>query len=97
MDTSTLISSAPSAAVALAGLWLFITGKIHSDSEFKKLEAENEQLRKALASERLAVNETAQAGGVTNQLISALASLAASRQDPPAPRPRDITAKDIGL
>jgi hypothetical protein len=96
LELGPLISSAPSAAVAIAMLWLFISGKIHSDREFKALEAENAELKRALAAERQAVNETAAAGGVTNQLIGALASLAAGRQDAPLPR-RDVTAKDLGL
>ena len=77
MDLTALIASSPSAAVALVILSLFIAGKIHSDSEYRKLEAENEDLKKALAAERQAVNETAQTGTVTNQLIGALTQIAA--------------------
>ena len=73
------------ALVVLAiGISLFLTGKIHSDREFSKLEKENELLRQessqyrfALDTERKTVNEAVSAGQVTNQLISALTAIAA--------------------
>ena len=99
-----LITGTGGALVVLV-LWVyaFYTGKIHSESEFGKLEeenkalrAENEGLRLALGTERKTVNETASAGQVTNQLISALAGLAAGRAPIPLPR-ADLTAGDLGL
>jgi hypothetical protein len=97
-----LITGGGGALVVLA-LWVyaFFMGKLHSDREFSKLEeengelrAENQGLRLALATERKTVNETASAGQVTNQLISALAGLAAGRKPLPPPT---LTAEDLGL
>jgi hypothetical protein len=82
------------------GLYLFLAGKIHSDREFSKLEAENDQLRAennqykfALDTERKTVNEAVSAGQVTNQLITALTTLAGGRR----PKPAELTAEDLGL
>ena len=65
------------------GLYLFLTGKVHSDPEFRKLETDNGDLRaandkltEALALERQRSNDATQAGAVTNQLIGALTTLA---------------------
>jgi hypothetical protein len=88
--------------VMAIGLWLFATGKLHSDAEYSKLEAERDywrdasgKLGEALDIERRAVNETAQAGRVTNQLITALTTIATGRRAVP-PRP-DLTPEDLGL
>lgn len=101
------VTGSGGALVVLAlGLWGFYTGKIHPDREFGKLEeengqlrAENGQLRAALDTERKTVNETASAGQVTNQLITALAALAAERTSggPEAPASAGVTAKDMKL
>lgn len=96
-----LITGSSGALVVMAiGLYLFLTGKIHSHSEFSKLEtenghlrAENDKYRLALETERHTVNETAAAGQVTNQLITALTTIATGRK---APAPQ-ITAEDLGL
>ena len=97
-----LITGGGGALIVLA-LWVyaFFTGKLHPEAEFGKLEeenralrAENEGLRLALSTERKTVNETASAGQVTNQLISALAGLAAGRKPLPVP---DLTPEDLGL
>lgn len=96
-----LITGGGGALVVLA-LWVyaFYAGKLHSQEEFGKLEkentglrAENEGLRIALSTERRTVDEAASTGQVTNQLISALAGLAAGRQPAPSPPP-GLTAKD---
>lgn len=101
-DYLPLITGGGGAMVVLA-LWVyaFFLGKIHSDSEFTKLEdenrslrAENDGLRTALSTERRTVDDTASAGQVTNQLISALAGLAAGRR--PLAKP-DLTPEDVGL
>ena len=70
-------------AVLAIGLYLLITGKLHSDPEFRKLETENTDLRaandkltEALALERQRSNDATQAGEVTNQLIGGLVRLA---------------------
>lgn len=85
-----LISGSGGALIVMAiGLWLFLAGKIHSDREFSRLEAENAALRAesdryrfALDTERRTVNETAQAGQVSNQLISALITVASRAAGP---------------
>jgi hypothetical protein len=79
-----LITGSGGALVTMAlGVWLFFAGKIHSDDEFKALEAERDYWRdataevtKAMEIERRIVNETAQAGQVNVQLIRALTSIA---------------------
>lgn len=102
-DFLPLITGGGGALVVLSIVaWAFYIGKLHSDREFSKLETENDQLRSsneqyrlALEAERRTLNETAQAGAVTNQLIAALTSLATGAK-PPAPPP-GLTAKDLGL
>lgn len=82
------ITGSGGALVALAiGLYLFLTGKLHSHAEFRKQEAENDQLRAennqyrfALEIERKTLNEAASAGQVTNQLITALTTIAGGRK-----------------
>lgn len=51
-----LVSQAPTAALALVGLWLFATGKLHSSTEMNRVttdlateRAAHEQTRAALA------------------------------------------------
>jgi hypothetical protein len=96
-----LITGSSGALVVMAiGLYLFLAGKIHSDREFGKLEAENDQLRAennqykfALDTERKTVNEAVSAGQVTNQLITALTTLAGGR----SPKSAELTAEDLGL
>ena len=75
-------------AVMAFGLYLFLTGKLHSDRDFSKLEADNKDLRaandrlqEALGLERQRSDAVAQAGGVTNQLISGLEKLATEHRD----------------
>jgi len=70
-------------------VWAFYTGKLHSDAEFMRLEKENEQLRAtvalkdaALETERRTATSAAQAGQVTNQLISTLTAIATDRSQP---------------
>jgi hypothetical protein len=70
-------------AVMAFGLYLFLTGKLHSDREFSKVESDNtnlraanEKLTEALSLERQRSNDAAQAGEVTNQLIGGLVRLA---------------------
>jgi hypothetical protein len=79
-----LITGGGGALVVLA-LWVyaFYAGKIHSDRDYSKLEADNtdlrganEKLTEALALERQRSNDATQAGAVTNQLISGLVRLA---------------------
>lgn len=78
-------------AVLAIGLWLFLTGRLHSDREYTTKEAENtelrrenNQLRDALETERKTTNELTAAGQVTNQLITALIMLAGGRKPDPA-------------
>jgi len=95
-----LLNQAPTAALALIILVLFIAGKIHSDREYGKLEAErdywreaHEKLAEAVQTERKIVNETAEAGRVNNQLIAALTTLATARKTPGP----GLTPEDLGL
>jgi predicted mannosyl-3-phosphoglycerate phosphatase (HAD superfamily) len=72
-------------ALVILALWVyaFFAGKIHSDRDYVKLEADNDSLRaandklaEALALERQRSNDAATAGSVTVQLIGALTTLA---------------------
>jgi len=107
-----LITGSGGALVTMAlGVWLFLAGKIHSDEEFKAMQAERDYWRdahaeatRAMEIERRIVNETAQAGQVNNQLLSAIVNLATSRALPGSPvRSRKppsgpgLTAEDLGL
>lgn len=76
-------------ALAVLVLWLtlILSGKLHTEQEFAKLNdeninlrEENSQLRAALDSERRSASDVARAGAVTNQLITALTELAAERK-----------------
>ena len=99
------VTGSAGALVVLAIVcYLFYTGKLHSDREFSKLEQEKDEYKSALQAERTAVDEQARAGTVTNQLISALATLASERRYTEAEaRPArgraasDLTAEDVGL
>ena len=94
----------PAGALVVVALvaWGFYAGKLHSDSEYRKLETERDYWRasseskdKAIATERKAVNETAEAGTVTNQLLGAVVSMATEGR-----RTRDrpsLTPEDLGL
>ena len=95
-----LISGSGGALAVLAiGLYLFITGKLHSDAEYQKLADENKDLKAALETERTTNNELARAGGVTNKLIGALIEVATDRHDHPALPRKDagLTPEDLGL
>lgn len=97
-----LITGGSGALVVMAiGLWLFLSGKVHADSEFRKLEAERDYWREAASKqaesrqiERTIVNEIGQAGQVNNQLLAAFVNLASGR--PAVPQP-GLTAEDLGL
>ena len=101
-DYLPLITGSGGALVVMAiGIWLFLAGRLHSDPEYRKLEAENtalraenDQYRTALETERKTVNETASAGAVTNKLIEAVVSLAAAERKTAPP---GLTAEDLGL
>ena len=85
-------------ALGIAGVWisLFLAGRLHSDREFRGLEAERDWWRNACTSkdaalnlERRAANDAARAGTVTNQILTALTTVVAERhsdgrQAPPA-------------
>ena len=95
-----LITGSSGALIVLAaGIWLFLTGRLHSDPEYRKLVRENEDLKTALTDERRAVDEAVRTGTVTNQLISALTQIAANRQAAPPPpgRHHELTGEDLGL
>lgn len=89
MDPSFIpyITGSGGALVVLAFVALsFLSGKLHSDREFNKLEAEsddlkaeNDQLREAIRTERKTADEIADTAKVTNKLIDTLATLALER------------------
>lgn len=82
--------------VLVLGTWLFLAGKLHSDSEFQRVLTENEQLKSALSSERRASNELAMTGNVTNKLIGALVDVVTDHKPLPSSQ-QGLTAKDLGL
>ena len=96
-----LITGSAGALVTLV-IWLcmVLTGQLHTEGEFQKLNEENiglreenAQLHAALEAERRSASDVARAGAVTNQLISALTDLAAERKQlPPV-----ISGKELGL
>lgn len=93
-----LITGSAGALVVLALVaWAFYAGKLHSDTEFAKLEAENANLRAALDTERTAVNEASRTGAVTNQLINALTTMAAQQGHTPDGIRRQLTGEDVSL
>jgi hypothetical protein len=87
-DYLPLITGGVGAIVVLAIVcYAFYIGKLHSDPEFAKLEAENatlraanDRLQEALDLERQRSNDVAAAGTVTNQLIGGLISLAGTHR-----------------
>ena len=95
-----LITGGAGALVVLV-IWisLLLSGQLHTNTEFDKLNEENVslreengQLRAALDAERRSASDVARAGSVTNQLITALAELAAERKSAPS-----ITVKELGM
>jgi anaerobic C4-dicarboxylate transporter len=79
-DLLPLITGSGGALVVLAVVaWLLGTGKLHSDSEFRKVVEESDARAAALETERTINNELARAGGVTNTLIGALVQVATDR------------------
>lgn len=84
----TLISQAPTAALALVFLYLFATGKIHSDAEHSRLRADydaektaHEQTRTALA----LASARADAGIRAAELVAASLEGARHAQAPQIP------------
>jgi hypothetical protein len=71
-------------AVLVAGVTLFLSGKLHSDAEFSRVLAENDALRTALTLERQANNELARTGSITTKLLDALVNVTTDRQLTPA-------------
>ena len=97
-----LITGSGGALVVLV-LWLtlLLTGRLHTEQEFSKLNDENISLREenfqlhaALDSERRSASDVARAGTVTNQLITALTELAAERKQVQTP---PVQMKELGL
>ena len=101
MDTSFFpyITGAGGALFVLCVVaWAFYAGKLHSDREFSRLEAENghlktenDQLREALRTERRTSDEIASTAQVANKLMSALVTLALERQ------PGNLKPEELGL
>lgn len=105
MDSSLIpfITGGGGALVVLAFIaWAFFAGKLHSDREFSKLEAENEQLelennrlRETIQTERRTSDELASTAQVTNKLFDTLTQLALERRQPK--HIAGITPEDLGL
>ena len=108
-----LITGSGGALVVLAIVaYLLGIGKLHSDQEFSKLEADNtrkdeviDRLQEALTLERQRSNDATSAGTVNLQLIDGLIKLATEHRAAEAAdvkavlpaAPLDLTGKDIGL
>ena len=83
------ITGSGGALVVLAiGLYLIITGKLHTDGEFQGVVAENKELkdeshdlRAALEIERTTNNELARSGGVAAKALDALVEVATGRHE----------------
>ena len=84
-----LITGSGGALIVLA-LWVyaFVSGKIHSDREYTKVETDSarkdeviERLQEALDLERQRGNDVAQAGAVTNKFIGAMVAIATDRRE----------------
>lgn len=96
MPDSALLSILSSAGVAGVFCVLFVIGAIFPRSVVSDLKAENsdlkaanDRLQEALDLERQRSNDVAQAGAVTNQLISGLVSLAGTHRDAEVREHRD--------
>lgn len=85
METLIPLITGTGGGLVVLALWVyaFFIGKIHSHTEFSRLEeenralrAENDGLRTALSAERHTVNATVDAGQVNVALINALIGLA---------------------
>lgn len=81
-----LIDQAPTAALALIGLWLFGTGRLHSDNELRQLRRDydterqaHDQTRAALA----AANARADAGVRAAELVASAVEGARHGSSPP--------------
>ena len=82
---STIVTVLANAGVAGIVVILMILGFLIPKPTYTRLEAENKSLRDALQLERRRADEASEAGRVTNQLIAAVASLAAQGGYHPAP------------
>jgi hypothetical protein len=89
-------------ALGIAGVWigLFLSGRLHSDREFRGLETERDYWRTACTSkdeslqlERRAANDAARAGTVTNQILQAFTAVVTERTETRAVPPA-LTGKD---
>ena len=99
-----LITGSGGALIVLAiGIWLIVTGNLHTDGEFQRVLEERDHLRDALETERTTNNELARSGGVAAKALDALVEVATGRHEhDPAHheaerKNRDLTAGDLGL
>jgi hypothetical protein len=84
-----LAANVPSAAVALIGLWMFATGKLHSSAELDRAVAELDTERKAHNETRAALaiaSARADAGVRAAELVAS--AVEGARHVPQAPQPR---------
>ena len=84
-----LLTNVPSAAVALIGLWMFTTGKLHSSAELDRAIADLDTERKAHNETRAALaiaGARADAGVRAAELVAS--AVEGARHVPQAPPPR---------
>jgi type II secretory pathway component PulM len=75
-----LVTGGGGAIVVLAVVcWAFFAGRIHSDSEFRRILQENEALKAARADDHKAVEGAASVVAVNNQLVSALVEVSTQK------------------
>ncbi|HEX8006588.1 MAG TPA: hypothetical protein VF482_09200 [Trebonia sp.] len=82
-----LVSQSPTAALALVGLWLFATGRLHSSSEMNRAVADLETERAAHEQTRAALavaNARADAGVRAAELVAS--AVEGARRVPQAPQ-----------
>ena len=81
-----LLTQVPTATLALIGLYLFVTGKLHSDAELRQARADLETERDAHEQTRIALalaNERAATGAQAAGLIVSALEGARHAQIPP--------------
>lgn len=68
-------------AVLAIGIWLIVTGKLHTRGEFDRVLEERGHYKDALETERITNNELARSGTVTSKVLDALVEVARDRND----------------
>jgi hypothetical protein len=95
VNLTDLILQVPLAAGALFVVYMYGTGKIHTDAEFQRVVKERDEYKQAAATERRISTEVAQTGNVTNKFLEAIVNLSAERQGLPAPKVIQSKSEDV--